>query len=214
VSGGRIAIDPAHYTAASVAIEPDASTASYFLAAAAVTASTAVLSGIDRRRSAQGDLALADFLAQMGATVTDDEGLTLTGPARLRGVHVDMRDSSDVSMTLACVAPFAEGPTTIEGIGHVRVKESDRIAATAENLRRLGIRVEEGPDFLRIHPGMPRPATLPTFEDHRIAMAFAVIGLRVPVTLEEPQVVAKTCPEFFDLWRATGARIEPEEPIR
>jgi 3-phosphoshikimate 1-carboxyvinyltransferase len=111
-------------------------------------------------------------------------------------------------MTLACVAPFADGPTTIEGIGHARVKESDRIAACAENLGRLGVRVEEGADFLRVHPCMPRSARLPTYDDHRVAMAFSLIGARVPVVLEDAGVVAKTFPSFFELWRRTGATVE------
>jgi 3-phosphoshikimate 1-carboxyvinyltransferase len=88
------------------------------------------------------------------------------------------------------------------------VKESDRLSATAENLQRLGIAVEEGRDHLRIHPGVPRPARLPTYDDHRIAMAFAVIGQRVALTLEDPDVVAKTCPTFFELWRQSGAHVE------
>ncbi len=123
-----------------------------------------------------------------------------------------MGNSSDVFMTLACVAVFADGPTTIEGIGHARVKESDRIAACAENLRRLGIEVDEGPDYLRVHPGTPRSAVrLPTYEDHRIAMAFSLIGARVPVELEDPAVVGKTFPEFFDVWRVTGARVNGQQ---
>jgi 3-phosphoshikimate 1-carboxyvinyltransferase len=133
----------------------------------------------------------------------------LRGPARLTGVNVDMGSSSDVFMTLACVAPFADGPTTIRGVGHARVKESDRVGATAANLRRLGVDVDEGSDHLTIHPSVPRSARLPTFEDHRIAMAFSLIGTRVPVELEDPEVVAKTCPTFFDLWPATGAVVQP-----
>ena len=144
----------------------------------------------------------------MGARVAARAPLSLAGPAQLRGVTVDMGDSSDVFMTLACVAPFADGPTTIEGIGHARVKESDRVGATAENLRRLGIRVDEGPDFVRIHPGTPRPdVRLPTYDDHRIAMAFSLIGTHVPVVLEDPGVVAKTCPDYFSLLRGSGASI-------
>jgi 3-phosphoshikimate 1-carboxyvinyltransferase len=111
-------------------------------------------------------------------------------------------------MTLACVAPFAEGPTTITGIGHARVKESDRVDATARNLRALGIEVDEGRDWLRVHPGTPRSARLPTFEDHRIAMAFSLIGTRVGIELEDPDVVAETCPTFFSLWPHTGAVVE------
>jgi 3-phosphoshikimate 1-carboxyvinyltransferase len=197
------------YGAAEFAVEPDASTASYFLAAAAVTGTTATLTGLDRRRTAQGDIELVGFLEQMGCAARDDAALELTGTQRLRGVTVDMGNSSDVFMTLACVAVFADSPTTIEGIGHARVKESDRIAACAENLRRLGIRVDEGPDYLRVHPGRPRAdVRLPTYEDHRIAMAFSVIGTQVPVTLEEPEVVGKTFPEFFDVWPVTGAGVK------
>jgi 3-phosphoshikimate 1-carboxyvinyltransferase len=119
-----------------------------------------------------------------------------------------MNNSSDVFMTLACVAVFADGPTTIEGIGHARVKESDRIAACAENLRRLGIAVDEGDDYLRVHPGQPAETKLPTYEDHRIAMAFSLIGARVPVMLDEPDVVGKTFPEFFTRWSVTGADVQ------
>ncbi len=162
------------YAATDFAVEPDASTASYFLGSAAITGTTVRLPGLDRRATAQGDIELVNFLEQMGCTVHDGEALELTGPERLRGVTVNMGNSSDVFMTLACVAVFADGPTTIEGIGHARVKESDRIAACAENLRRLGIEVEEGRDYIRIQPGVPQADTqLPTYEDHRIAMAFS-----------------------------------------
>jgi 3-phosphoshikimate 1-carboxyvinyltransferase len=205
---GELVLEPGGYRATDLTIEPDVSTASYFLASAALTATTVTLPGLDLGATRQGDIELVDHLRAMGCEVVAASPLTLRGPARLRGVHVHMGDSSDVFMTLACVAPFADGPTTIEGIGHARVKESDRIGATAENLRRLGVRVEEGPDVLRIHPGMPVSATLPTYDDHRIAMAFSLFGTRVPVELEDGGVVAKTCPEFFSLWRATGAVVE------
>lgn len=197
------------YSATEFVVEPDASTASYFLGAAAVTGTTTRLAGLDRRVTAQGDIELAGLLEQMGATTRDGDAFELTGPGHLHGVTVNMGNSTDVFMTLACVAVFAEGPTTIEGIGHARVKESDRISACAENLRRLGIEVDEGQDFLRVHPGNPRAdVRLPTYEDHRIAMAFSVIGTRVPLVLEEPSVVGKTFPEFFDVWPVTGARVE------
>ena len=202
---GSLRVSPQGYRAAELEIEPDASTASYFLAAAALTATSVRIPGIDLDATGQGDSELVGHLERMGATITARNPLELTGPRRLRGAHVNMGDSTDVFMTLACVAPFADGPTTIEGIGHARVKESDRIGATAANLRRLGIEVEEGPDFLRIHPGTPVTARLPTYEDHRIAMAFSLVGTRVPVIIEHPEVVAKTCPEFFELWARTGA---------
>lgn len=208
VAPGELEVAPQHYRATELEIEPDASTASYFLAAAALTATTVRLPGLDLDRTGQGDAELVEHLERMGAWVVSRGPLELAGPHHLRGVGVEMGDSSDVFMTLACVAPFADAPTTIEGIAHARVKESDRIAATAENLERLGIRTEQGPDFLRIHPGVPRPdVTLPTYDDHRIAMAFSLIGTRVPVVLQDPDVVSKTCPTFFELWRATGASV-------
>ncbi|HEX5195163.1 MAG TPA: 3-phosphoshikimate 1-carboxyvinyltransferase [Solirubrobacteraceae bacterium] len=205
---GSLEVRPAAYRAAELEIEPDVSTASYFLASAAVTATTVTLEGLDLDATGQGDVELVSHLERMGCVVTGRSPLSLRGPERLAGVDVDMGSSSDVFMTLACVAPFADSPTTIRGVAHARVKESDRVAATAENLRRLGLLVDEGRDFLRIHPGRPRTVRLPTYEDHRIAMAFSVIGARVPVELSEPEVVAKTCPTFFDLWRRTGAVVE------
>jgi 3-phosphoshikimate 1-carboxyvinyltransferase len=205
---GTLQVAAQPYRAADFAVEPDASTASYFLASAALTATTVTLPGLDLDATGQGDIELVEHLTAMGCTVEDRAPLTLTGPDRLRGAHVDMNSSSDVFMTLACVAPFADGPTTVEGVGHARVKESDRVGATAENLRRLGIRVEEGRDWIRVHPGTPRAARLPTYEDHRIAMAFSLIGARVPVELDDPGVVAKTFPEFFSVWPVTGAVVE------
>ncbi len=195
------------YRATGYTVESDASTASYFLALAAATGTTCRIPGLDRTTSSQGDLELVGFLEGMGCTASRSGVLELTGPPVLRGIEADMGDSSDVFMTLACVAPFASGPTTIEGVHHARLKESDRVAATAENLRRLQIRVEEGADSLRIYPGTPRWARLPTYDDHRIAMAFSVIGARARIALERPEVVNKTCPSFFELWRAIGPKV-------
>jgi 3-phosphoshikimate 1-carboxyvinyltransferase len=207
----EVTIEPGRYRADDYAVEPDASTASYFLASAALTGTEVGLARMHRGRTGQGDIVLAAHLEAMGAELIDGPlGLSLRGPeAPLHGIHVDMSDASDVFMTLACVAPFADSPTTIEGLSNVRVKESDRLAATAENLGRLGIEIEEGPDFLRVHPGSPRPdLRLPTFDDHRIAMAFSLIGTHVPIELEDPRVVDKTCPGFWRLWRETGAEVQ------
>ncbi len=206
---GELRVAPQTYRAADYAVEPDASTASYFIACAALTGTIVTIPWLDLDATGQGDTELVSHLALMGAQVVSRRPLTLAGPSRLRGVTVDMGDSSDVFMTLACVAPFADGPTTIEGIGHARAKESDRVAATASNLRRLGLRVDERPDSLTIHPGAPAAdVRLPTFDDHRIAMAFSLIGTRVPVVLEDPDVVSKTCPEYFELLRETGVAVE------
>ncbi len=209
----EVSIEPGSYRADDYAVEPDASTSSYFLASAALTHTEVALARMHRQRTGQGDIVLAEHLAAMGAELIDGpQGLSLSGPAApLHGVHVDMSNASDVFMTLACVAPFADSPTTIEGLSNVRVKESDRLAATAENLARLGVAVEEGPDFIQIVPDLSRPlrsdVRLPTYDDHRIAMAFSLIGTHVPVELEDPGVVDKTCPTFWELWPQTGAEV-------
>ncbi len=207
VQAQAISVQRGGYRAAEFRIEPDASTASYFLASAALTGTTVRLPGLDRRSTAQGDIELVELLQRMGCRVRDGDALELTGPDQLHGIEANMGNCTDVFMTLACVAVFADGPTTITGIGHARVKESDRIAACAENLRRLRIEVDEGDDYLRVHPAPPQGTWLPTYEDHRVAMAFSLIGTRDAVTLEEPSVVGKTCPEFFELWRETGATV-------
>jgi 3-phosphoshikimate 1-carboxyvinyltransferase len=210
LTDAEVTIEPGRYRADDYAVEPDASTASYFLASAALTGTEVALPRMHRAYTGQGDIVLAEHLEAMGAELVDGpKGLSLRGPQdALHGVHVDMSDASDVFMTLACVAPFADSPTTIEGLSNVRVKESDRLAATAENLERLGIEIEEGADFLRVHPGTPRrDVRLPTFDDHRIAMAFSLIGTQVPIELEDPRVVDKTCPTFWRLWRETGADV-------
>jgi len=206
---GRLTVSPDEYRATDVEIEPDASTASYFLGCAALTGTSVTIPGLDLDATGQGDTELVSHLEQMGARVVSRGPLSFVGPGLLRGVEVAMGDSTDVFMTLACVAPFADRPTTIEGIGHARVKESDRVAATASNLRRLGVRVDEGVDSLTIHPGVPAPdVRLPTFDDHRIAMAFSLIGTRVPVVLEDPEVVSKTCPSYFELLSEVGVGVE------
>jgi 3-phosphoshikimate 1-carboxyvinyltransferase len=207
VAAHEISVGRSGYRASEFQVEPDASTASYFLGSAALTGTTVRLLGLGRQTTAQGDIELVDFLQRMGCTVRHGDSLELTGPAQLHGIEANMGNSSDVFMTLACVAVFADSPTTITGIGHARVKESDRITACAENLRRLGIEVEEGPDYLRVLPGEPQGTWLPTYDDHRVAMAFSLIGTRDAVTLEDPGVVSKTCPEFFELWRETGATV-------
>ena len=136
----------------------------------------------------------------MGCRVTDEpDGVAVTGPEKLSGVTIDMGDISDTFMSLAAIAPFADGPVTIENIENVRVKESDRIAAMEENLSRLGVPVESGRSSLRIEPGQPCGATVTTHDDHRIAMSFAVLGLRTPgVVVDDPGCVAKTFPDFFE----------------
>jgi 3-phosphoshikimate 1-carboxyvinyltransferase len=135
----------------------------------------------------------------MGCRVERDAGSTsVWGPPRLQGVDADMRDISDVAQTLAALAPFAEGPTTIRGIAHIRGKETERVAAMVTELRRLGQLVEEFPDGLRITPAPLRPAEIETYDDHRMAMAFALVGLRAPgIRVLDPACAAKTFPDYF-----------------
>ncbi len=190
-------------------VESDASNASYFFAAAAVTGGRVRVEGLGRD-SAQGDLRFVDVLAAMGATVTEEAGaVEVRGPegSALRGVDLDLNGISDTAQTLAAIAPFADGPTTIRGIAHARMKETDRVAALAAELRRLGQGVEERPDGLTIRPAPITPAAVQTYDDHRMAMSFAVTALRAPgVRILDPGCVAKTFPAFFDrLAEATGA---------
>ncbi|GAA1071790.1 3-phosphoshikimate 1-carboxyvinyltransferase [Kitasatospora arboriphila] len=186
------------YRATDLRIEPDASTASYVFAAAAVTGRSVTVPGLGRD-SLQGDLRFVEVLRRAGAEVEiGEDGTTVTGTGRLRGgFEVDMGDISDTFMTLAAVAPLADGPITVTGIRHARFKESDRIAAVAGNLRRLGVEVTEGPDRLTVHPGPVSGGLVDCHRDHRIAMSFSVLGLRVPgIVLDDPSCVDKTFPEF------------------
>ena len=178
-------------------IEPDASAASYFFAAAAVTGGQVTVEGLGLD-SLQGDVAFTNCLAQMGCEVrVEDHRMTVVG-RRLSGIDVDMNAISDTVQTLAVVALFADGPTRIANIGHVRHKETDRIAALATELRKLGAVVDEGGDFLTIAPGIIQSATIDTYSDHRMAMSFAIAGLRVPgIKINDPGCTAKTYPGFF-----------------
>lgn len=190
------------YRARKYMIESDFSSASYFFAAAAVTAGTITVLNMKREASIQGDSAFLDVLEKMGCRVISDvEGIAVTGPAQLQGIEVDMHHISDTMMTLAAIAPFANTPTRIMNIGNTRVKESDRIAAMATNLRQLGIRVDEKETELTIYPGVPSAGVLHSYHDHRIAMACSLIGLKVPgVTIDDVNCVNKTFPEFFDVF--------------
>lgn len=192
--------NPSSYT-----IEPDASAASYFWAAAAVTGGRVTVLGLNRD-SLQGDVAFVDCLAEMGCRVEEcDAGITVHGRP-LHGIDVDMNAISDTVMTLAAVACFAEGPTTIRNVGHIRHKETDRIAAVANELRKLGAEVEEREDGLTIVPRPLRSARVSTYNDHRMAMSLAVIGLKVPgVEIENPGCVAKTYPGFWQDWQKMGS---------
>ena len=180
-------------------IEPDASAASYFFAAAALLGGTVRVEGLGRA-ALQGDVAFVDVLERMGAQVDrHDDAIEVRGTGVLHGVEVDMADISDTAQTLAAIAPFADSPTTISGIGFIRAKETDRIAAVVTELQRLGIDAEELPDGLVVRPGEPRPTVVQTYDDHRMAMSFALVGLRAPgVRIADPGCVAKTYPGYWD----------------
>jgi 3-phosphoshikimate 1-carboxyvinyltransferase len=189
----------APYRPTRYAVEPDASAASYFFAAAVLTGGRVTVDGLGRG-SVQGDLAFVDVLERMGAVVErgDDHTTVAAGP-RLTGVDVDLSALSDTAQTLAAVAVFAESPTRVRGIGFVRGKETDRLAAVVHELRRCGVEADETDDGFVVHPGPPHPAVVETYDDHRMAMSFALLGLRVPgIAIADPGCVAKTFPGFWD----------------
>ena len=199
----HLAVRPGQrYTGRVYQIEPDASNASYFFAAAAVTGGRVRVEGLGKD-STQGDLHFVDVLRAMGAEVEMSDTFTeVRGPSNgeLKGVDLDLGPISDTAQTLAAIAPFATGPTTIRGVAHARIKETDRVAALACELRRLGQEVEEFEDGLRITPRPIQPADVETYDDHRMAMSFGVAALRSPgIRLCDPGCVAKTFPNFFDL---------------
>jgi 3-phosphoshikimate 1-carboxyvinyltransferase len=189
-----------NYRAQTYRIEPDASGASYFWAAAAVTGGRVRVEGIGQG-ALQGDAAFVDVLEQMGCAVTrGDDFIEVRGVPHLRGIDVDMNSISDTVMTLAAIAPFADEPVNIRNVAHIRHKETDRIAAVATELRRLGVTVDERADGLTIHPASAlQPAHIKTYDDHRMAMSFAITGLRASgVEILDPGCVAKTFPDFFE----------------
>ncbi|MCY1142098.1 3-phosphoshikimate 1-carboxyvinyltransferase [Actinoplanes sp. Pm04-4] len=193
-----LAVPKSSYQPCSYGIEPDASAASYFFGAAAVAGGRVTVRGLGTG-SLQGDVRFADVLELMGAAVTRTvDAITVTSSGRLRGIDVDMADISDTAQTLAAVAVFADSPTRVRGIGFIRGKETDRIGAMVTELRRAGVDAVEDEDGFTIHPGEPRPTVFHTYEDHRMAMSLALLGLRVPgIELEDPGCVAKTYPGFF-----------------
>lgn len=194
------------YRATSYTVEPDASAASYFFGAAAVTGGAVTVEGLGRS-SLQGDLGFVHVLERMGCRVEQTEDQTTVVGGTLRGVDVDLGDLSDTVPTLGAVACRALGPTRIRNVAHVRVKETDRIAAVATELRRAGATVDEQPDGMIIHPpDQVRGADFQTYNDHRMAMSLALLGLVAPgVRILEPRCVEKTYPGYFsDLFRLTG----------
>ncbi|MCY0868971.1 MAG: 3-phosphoshikimate 1-carboxyvinyltransferase [Firmicutes bacterium] len=199
--GDRYGISPTPYQAQAYRIEPDASGSSYFMAAAAICGGRVSIPGLSRD-ALQGDVHFADVLEQMGCGVQwRADGLEVTGPqSGLAGVDVDLRHMSDCLPTLAAIAPLASAPVRIRNVANTRLKETDRIAACADELRRFGVTVQEHEDGLEIQPcpDLKTGVHVRTYADHRMAMAFAILGLRVPGThILDPACVAKTFPGFF-----------------
>jgi 3-phosphoshikimate 1-carboxyvinyltransferase len=185
------------YRGREYAVEPDASAASYFFAAAAITGGQVAVEGLSEN-SLQGDVAFCECLRRMGCTVDyQSESITVTG-GRLRGIDADMNAVSDTVQTLAAVALFADGPTAIRNVAHIRHKETDRIGNLAVELRKFGAEVEELDDGLIIHPRPLHAAEIETYDDHRMAMSLSLVGLKIPgVKIFHPECTAKTYPGFF-----------------
>ena len=183
-------------------VEPDMSAACYFYAAAAVTGGRALVRHVHMDNT-QGDLRFLEVLEHMGCTADDTpEGILVTGPAdgALRGITVNMNDFSDQALTLAAIAPYASSSVKITHVGHIRGQECDRLHAIVTNLRNAGITCEEGDDWVCIHPGKPQPCKIETFEDHRVAMAFAVMGLGAEgIEILNPGCCKKTFENFFEV---------------
>ena len=193
----------AYLSPGKVTVEADASSASYFLAAGALGGGPVRVEGVGRG-SIQGDVRFTEVLERMGATVSfGEDHIEVQGAGKLRPIDMDMNHIPDAAMTAAVLALFADGRSTIRNVGSWRVKETDRLAAMAIELRKLGAQVEEGTDFLKISPGKLKPGVaIDTYDDHRMAMSFSLVPLGgVPVRINDPACVAKTFPGFFDSWR-------------
>jgi 3-phosphoshikimate 1-carboxyvinyltransferase len=189
-------------------VEGDASSASYFLAAGAIGGGPVRIEGVGRA-SIQGDVRFTEVLERMGARVSIQENaIEVSGGQKLKPIDMDMNHIPDAAMTAAVLALFADGPSTIRNVASWRVKETDRLAAMAAELRKFGAQVEEGPDYLRISPpsSLAPDVRVRTYDDHRMAMSFALVALGgVPVRINDPQCVAKTFPDYFERFQSIVA---------
>ena len=202
VPGGQVYESPGR-----ALVEGDASSATYFLSAAAIRGGTVRVSGVGAD-SIQGDIRHADVLEQMGAVVRRGPDYIEVSRGELRGVELDLNHIPDAAMTVAVTALFAQGKTVIRNIGNWRVKESDRLSAMATELRKVGGQVIEGPDYLEITPPeQVQPAAIDTYNDHRMAMSFSLAALgAAEITIMDPGCVSKTFPEYFDVFRSITGR--------
>ncbi|MBL8510194.1 MAG: 3-phosphoshikimate 1-carboxyvinyltransferase [Betaproteobacteria bacterium] len=205
----RIPAGAAYHAPGTLAVEGDASSASYFLAAGAIAGGPVRVQGVGRC-SIQGDVRFTETLQQMGADITmgDDWIEARSSHQKLRAIDADLNHIPDAAMTVAILALFAEGTTTIRNIASWRVKETDRIAAMATELRKVGAEVEEGADYIRIKPPakLTAGAEIDTYDDHRMAMCFSLVALGgVPITINNPGCVAKTFPDYFTVWASIAS---------
>ncbi|WP_067702838.1 3-phosphoshikimate 1-carboxyvinyltransferase [Erwinia sp. ErVv1] len=194
ITGNQRYVSPGDYL-----VEGDASSASYFLAAAAVKGGTVKVTGIGRN-SVQGDIRFADVLEKMGAVIEWGDDYIACTRGELNAIDLDMNHIPDAAMTIATAALFAKGTTVLRNIYNWRVKETDRLAAMAIELRKVGAEVEEGNDYIRVTPPTAiQYAEIGTYNDHRMAMCFSLVALSLsPVTLLDPGCTAKTFPDYFE----------------
>lgn len=206
----RFMVEPGQsYTGREYQVEGDASGASYLWGLAAVRGGTVTVENINPH-SAQGDIKFPRLLAEMGCTVTHGaRSITVSGSGRLRAIDADMTLMPDTAQTLAVIAACAEGSTTIRGLQTLRIKETDRIAALHDELLKVGISSDVGPDYIVVHGGTPHKARIATYEDHRMGMSFAILGAKVKgIEIEEPRVVDKSFPSFWETVSTMGIQVE------
>jgi 3-phosphoshikimate 1-carboxyvinyltransferase len=208
--GHSITVPTAKYQAQSFSLEPDISTCCYFWAIAALTAGRVRIEGINAATVSQPDIEFLEVLELMGcAVLREDNFVEVQGTPQLKGgFTVSMKKWSDQTLTVAAMAIFADGPITLKDAAHIRHHECDRIAAICAELTKLGIQVEEFEDGLTVYPGQPVPVLLDSHDDHRMAMALSLIGLKIEnIQITDPGCVSKTCPDYFDRLSALGVQI-------
>lgn len=208
--GQTITVPSGRYQGREFQLEPDISTCCYFWAAAALTAGCVRIDGVSAARTTQPDIGFLDILEQMGCTVIrGDDFVEVQGADQLKGGFTcNMNKFSDQTLTIAALAPFSDGPITLTDAAHIRHHECDRIAAICTELGKLGIQVDEHEDGLTIYPGQPRATLLDSHDDHRMAMALSLVGLRVAdIRITDPGCVSKTCPDYFEKLAGLGVGI-------
>jgi 3-phosphoshikimate 1-carboxyvinyltransferase len=206
----HLTVEPTGYQGQETVLEADASTACYFLALAALTGGTIRVKNVGYN-SNQPDARFIDVLEQMGCQVIKDSSyLQVTGPKQLRGgFEVDMKPMSDQALTIGALAPFADKPITVTNVAHIRSHESDRIFVICDSLKKMGVQVEEREDGFTIHPSQPQGTTLDPHDDHRNAMVFGLLSVKVPgIRIKDPACISKTCPTYFEELENLGVEVQ------